>query len=318
MNSNRINSVSLDFNPHTHIGDLTMNRTLSYDILPPENGLRVEQYLRRRGYSRQNLVELKKMPQSVLVNGTWYHLNEKLAAGETLTIHIQELESSLQIPPVCIPLDIVYEDEDIIVINKPAGMPIHPSMNNYTNSMANGLAWYYQNQGKPFIFRCTNRLDRDTSGLTVVAKHMLSSNILSGMAVRHEIRRQYLAIVRGTVIPAEGTICALLSRKPGSIIERTVDFEQGETAITHYHTVTEKNGHSLVSIELETGRTHQIRIHMKYLGFPLLGDYLYNPDMEHIQRQALHSHRLNFSHPVTGEELDFAAPLPRDMEAILH
>lgn len=294
-----------------------MDRILIYNIRKNDDGLRVEQYLRRQGYSRQNLVELKKMPQSVLVNGCFCRLNERLANHNTLTVHIQERESSLQILPVLLPLDIIYEDEDIIVINKPAGMPVHPSMNNYSNTLANGLAWYYQEQGKPFIFRCTNRLDRDTSGLTVIAKHMLSSNILSRMTVRHEITREYLAVVRGSVRPSEGIICAPLSRKPCSIIERTVDFEYGEKAVTHYHAVEEKNGHSLVSLVLETGRTHQIRIHMKYLGFPLIGDYLYNPDMEYIQRQALHSCRLAFSHPITGEKLEFTAPLPDDMQKVL-
>ena len=293
-----------------------MDRMLDYTVQINEDGLRVEQFLRRRGYSRQNLVELKKMPLSILVNGSPRRLNEILTDMDTLTVHIQEHVSSLQIPPVHLPLDIIYEDEDIIVINKPAGMPVHPSINNYTNTLANGLAWYYREQGKPFIFRCTNRLDRDTSGLTIIAKHMLSSNILSRMTVRHEIRREYLAIVRGSVQPAEGTISAPLSRKPGSVIERIVDFDHGERAVTHYHVVEEKNGHSLVSLLLETGRTHQIRIHMKYLGFPLIGDYLYNPDMEYMQRQALHSCRLALNHPITGEKLEFRAPLPEDMQSV--
>lgn len=295
-----------------------MERILTYHITEPDSGLRIEQYLRRHGYSKQNFTDLKKMHESILVNGEWFYLKQTLSTGDVLTVHIQENESSENIPPVQLPLHIVYEDEDIIVINKEAGMPIHPSMNNYRNSLANGLAWYFQNQGKAFIFRCTNRLDRDTSGLTVIAKHMLSSNILSGMAVRKEIRREYLAVVRGSVTPPCGTINAPLSRKPGSIIERTVDFEHGETAVTHYHVVEEKNGHSLVSLELETGRTHQIRIHMKYLGFPLVGDYLYNPDMEYISRQALHSHRLTFCHPITRETMDFTAPLPEDMQKILN
>ena len=294
-----------------------MDRMLDYTVQINEDGLRVEQFLRRRGYSRQNLVELKKMPLSILVNGSPRRLNEILTDMDTLTVHIQEHISSLQIPPVRLPLDIIYEDEDIIVINKPAGMPVHPSINNYTNTLANGLAWYYREQGKPFIFRCTNRLDRDTSGLTIIAKHMLSSNILSRMTVRHEIRREYLAIVRGSVQPAEGTISAPLSRKPGSVIERIVDFDHGDRAVTHYHVVEEKNGHSLVSLLLETGRTHQIRIHMKYLGFPLIGDYLYNPDMEYMQRQALHSCCLALSHPITGEKLEFHAPLPGDMRRVL-
>lgn len=294
-----------------------MNRVIEYVIDSESGGLRVEQYLRRRGYSAQNLAKIKRMPESILVNGVHYYMSQQLAAGDCLLVRICETQSSQKIPPVKLPLNIVYEDEDLIVINKPAGMPIHPSLNHYTNSMANALAWYYQEQGKPFIFRCLNRLDRDTSGLTVVAKHLVSANLLSDMVRRHKIRREYLAITRGLVTPKSGTIDVPLGRRPGTIIERMVDYEHGEKAITHYRVVDEKNGHSLVSLCLETGRTHQIRIHMKYIGFPLIGDYLYNPDMENIERQALHSHRLTFIHPITGEKLKFHAPLPKDMQSVL-
>lgn len=294
-----------------------MNRTISYDIDSHSEGLRVEQFLRRKGYSAQNLSTIKRMPESILVNGVHYYMKQTLKAGDRLLVRIQETESSRNIPPVCAPLSIVYEDEDLIVVNKPAGMPIHPSLNNYTNSLANALAWYYQQQGKSFIFRCCNRLDRDTSGLTVVAKHLVSGNILSTMTKKKEVRREYLAVVRGHIAPESGTISAPLTRKEGTIIERVVDFDRGEPAVTHYHLIQEANGHSLVSLQLETGRTHQIRIHLKHLGFPLVGDYLYNPDMEYISRQALHSFRLSFPHPITGEVMDFTAPLPEDMRNIL-
>ena len=294
-----------------------MNRTIDYLIEAEDDGLRIELYLKRKGYSHQNIVSIKHMPESVLLNGVFSYMNQTLHTGDILTIQISEMQSSEKVPPVNLPLPIVYEDEDIIVINKPAGMPIHPSLNNYTNSMANALAWYYREQGKPFIFRCSNRLDRDTSGLTVVAKHLVSGNILSSMVARREFHREYLAIVRGSVTPESGTINAPLARKEGTIIERTVDWERGETAITHYQVLEEKNGHSLVSLRLETGRTHQIRIHMKYLGFPLIGDYLYNPDMEYMARQALHSHRIAFMHPITGKPMEFTAPLPEDMASVL-
>ena len=294
-----------------------MERIITYTIDSASAGLRIEQYLRRRGYSYQNLTQLKKMRESILINGVWSYMRTQLKNGDILTVHIQEPESSPNIPPVKLPLDIVYEDEDIVVVNKPAGMPVHPSLNNYENSLANGLMYYYQEQGKPFIFRCTNRLDRDTSGLTVVAKHMVSSSILSSMGMRHEITREYLAIVRGALNPSEGTIDAPIGRTGSSLIERKIDFENGERAVTHYRVVEEQNGHSLVSLILETGRTHQIRVHMKYIGHPLVGDYLYNPDMEYIDRQALHSHRLSFTHPVTGEKMEFTAPLPADMRKIL-
>ena len=294
-----------------------MNRTIEYTIPKSQNGLRVEQFLRRKGYSRQNLTEIKRMPQGILVNGIHYYMRQTLAAGDHLQVCICETESSEKIPPVKLPLNIVYEDEDILVINKPAGMPIHPSMKNYYNSLANALAWYYQDQGKPFIFRCSNRLDRDTSGLTVISKHLVSASIMADMTKKRLVHREYLAIVKGDLTPPAGTITAPLSRKEGSIIERTVDFDHGEEAITHYKLIREANGHSLVSLKLETGRTHQIRIHMKYLGFPLIGDYLYNPDMEHMTRQALHSHHMEFAHPITGEWMSFTAPLPADMANVL-
>lgn len=294
-----------------------MNRILHYTITEENSGFRISQYLRHLGYSSQNLTELKKMPDSILLNGTPCFLNRPLAPGDVLTVHIQETESSPQIVPVELPLSIVYEDEDILVVDKAAGMPIHPSMNNYRNSLANGLAWYFQQQDKPFIFRCTNRLDRDTSGLSVISKHMVSSSILSAAVSRREIHREYVAIVAGHVTPQNGRIDAPLGRKDGSIIERTVDFEHGESAVTNYRVLQYLKDHTVVALKLETGRTHQIRIHMKYLGFPLIGDYLYNPDMRYIQRQALHSAKLSFRHPMTGELMQFEAPLPADMQHVI-
>lgn len=294
-----------------------MNRNIDYIIDEDSAGLRVEQFLRRKRYSGQNLSEIKRMPKSILVNGVHYYMRQELSTGDHLQVRICETQNSEKIPPTKLPLDIIYEDEDLLVLNKPAGMPIHPSLNNYTNSIANALAYYFQSQGKPFIFRCCNRLDRDTSGLTIVSKHLVSGSILSDMTKYREVHREYLAIARGSVAPSEGTIQAPLGRKEGTIIERTVDWEHGEDAVTHYKVVKEANGHSLVSLRLETGRTHQIRIHMKYLGYPLIGDYLYNPDMEYMTRQALHSHHMEFTHPITGEHMSFTAPLPEDMARVM-
>ena len=294
-----------------------MNRNIDYIIDEDSAGLRVEQFLRRKRYSGQNLSEIKRMPKSILVNGVHYYMRQELSTGDHLQVRICETQNSEKIPPTKLPLDIVYEDEDLLVLNKPAGMPIHPSLNNYTNSIANALAYYFQSQGKPFIFRCCNRLDRDTSGLTIVSKHLVSGSILSDMTKYREVHREYLAIARGSVTPSEGTIQAPLGRKDGTIIERTVDWEHGEDAVTHYKVVKEANGHSLVSLRLETGRTHQIRIHMKHLGYPLIGDYLYNPDMEYMTRQALHSHHMEFTHPITGEHMSFTAPLPEDMARVM-
>lgn len=294
-----------------------MNRTLQYRIAEQDQNVTIASFLKHLGYSSQNLVELKKMPESVLVNEEWVYLTHILRAGDLLTIHVQENSSSEKILPVELPLDIIYEDEDLMVINKSAGMPIHPSVNNYANSLGNALAFYFAGQNIPFIFRCINRLDKDTSGLTIVAKHMISAGMLSSMVANkcteNGIIRKYLAIVRGILPVKQGIIDAPISRKEGSILERTVDFHHGQQALTHYSVLDEKNGHSLISLVLETGRTHQIRVHMKYLGYPLIGDYLYNADMEYMNRQALHSSYLRFTHPITGRCMEFTAPLPKDM-----
>ena len=292
-------------------------RILTYSISEHDACLRIEQFLRRRGFSGQNLTDLRKIPGSVCVNQTPCILKTVLQPKDILTVTITTMSSSPNILPVPIPFDLVYEDEDLLVVNKPAGMPVHPSAKNHDNTLANALAWYYQEQGLPFVFHCTNRLDRDTSGLVLVARHSYSATRIAQMTKNREIHREYRAIVRGIPAPSEGTIDAPLGRKAGSIIERTVDFEQGEPAITHYQVVESKNGHSLLALQLETGRTHQIRIHLKHLGYPLVGDYLYNPDMEFINRQALHAYHLRFSHPVTGEKMEFTAPLPEDMKVIL-
>ena len=205
-----------------------------------------------------------------------------------------------------------------MVVNKPAGMPVHPSQGHYGNTLANGIAGYMESKGVDFVFRAVNRLDRDTSGLLLIAKHMLSSCILSDQVKDHAIHREYTAIVCGKT-DARGTIDAPIARKDGSTIERIVDPEHGETAVTHYETLSYNANTDLsyIRLLLETGRTHQIRVHMKHIGHPLPGDFLYNPDYRYINRQALHSAYLRFVHPITGETMEFTAPLPEDMETIL-
>ncbi len=294
-----------------------MERILTYEITKGDDCMTVAQFLKKKGYSSANITDLKRMPESILINGSFAYMVHPLSFGDVLTVHIRETAVSEKIPPVYLPLDIVYEDEDLMVVNKPADLPIHPSMNNYTRSLGNGLAWYFKEKGQPFVFRCINRLDHNTSGLTIIAKHLVSGSILATMVRNRQIHREYLGIARGAVTPSCGTVTAPLGRKPGSIIERCVDFENGESAVTHYRVIGQKNGHSLLLLTLETGRTHQIRIHMKHLGFPLVGDSLYNPDMEWISRQALHAARLVFCHPMTGKEMEFKAPMPEDMRRVL-
>lgn len=291
-------------------------RIFEYMISRETAPLQIRSFLKQQGFSARSMIVLKRQEHSVTVNDTPVFLTYCLRPGDHLRIALSEESSSEHIEPVNLPLDIVYEDPDLLVVNKPAGMPIHPSLNNYDNSLGNAVAWYFAEKNEPFVFRCINRLDRDTSGLTIIAKNIVSAGILSNN-IAHKtsgILREYLAIVKGTVTPASGTIDAPLGRKDGSIIERTIDFEHGEHAVTHYRVVHEKNGHSLLSLTLETGRTHQIRVHLKYAGFPLIGDYLYNPDMERMDRQALHAFRLKFFHPLTGDPMEFTTPLPADMQ----
>ena len=293
-----------------------MKRIFNYTIPTEYNNHTLLSFLKDKLYSSQIITHLKRTENGLLLNGKWGRVRDILHTGDMLTINLIETESSENIIPTNLPLDIVHEDEDILVVNKAAKTPIHPSQGNYDNTLANAVAYYYQQKNETFTYRCINRLDRDTTGLLIIAKHMYSASLLSEMVANHEIHREYLAIATGEV-PETGTIIAPIGRVDGSTIERHVDEMQGDYACTHYKRLDYNNGYSLVSLKLETGRTHQIRVHMKHIGHPLPGDFLYNPDYSVIKRQALHSHRLVFKHPITGESLEFVADLPMDMKKII-
>ncbi len=291
-----------------------MERIFEYQITAAEEGRKIGDFLREKGYSRHLLRQLKETEDGLLRNAQPTFTTVALKAGDRIRVRLLEkAEGSEAIMPAPLPFEIVYEDEDLLVVNKPADMPIHPSFQNHGNTLADALTWHYQQHGEDFVYRCINRLDRDTTGLLIVAKHLLSASILSDMVGKREIHREYLAIVKG-IPPENGTISAPIGRKKGSAILREVNFETGEPAVTHFARLEIRNGLSLVSLKLETGRTHQIRVHMGYIGCPLIGDYLYYPECSRISRQALHSHRLSFLHPITGKALSFTAPLPDDMK----
>lgn len=293
-----------------------MKRIFNYTIPTEYDGRTLLSFLKEKHYSAPVITHLKRTEKGILLNGVWGRVREILHTDDILTITLIEEESSDNIVPTNLPLDIVYEDEDILIINKSSNTPIHPSQGNYDNTLANAVAYYFQEKGEAFTFRCINRLDRDTTGLLILAKHMHSASILSNMVQKREIHREYLAIATGKV-PQDETIVAPIARVDGSTIERCVNEENGEYACTHYKTLLNKNGYSLVSLKLETGRTHQIRVHMKHIGHPLPGDFLYNPDYTVINRQALHSHKLSFKHPITEEMMEFIAELPDDMKKII-
>ena len=295
-------------------------KTLHYTYTASADGQTVESLLKEHGYSKSLINRIKLTEDGLMLQGEKVYTTRKLMAGEMLSVTFSEDASSEHIVPVSMPLSIVYEDEDLMVINKAANVPIHPSQGHFDHSLANGLAWYFEKKQEPFVFRAINRLDRDTTGLLIVAKHALSGCILSDMVKRREIHRTYLAAVRGNLSKTpEGIITVPISRVPGSTIERMPDPVHGESAVTHYRLLSysEKTDSSLLEIRLETGRTHQIRVHMKYLGHPLFGDFLYNPDYRFINRQSLHSWKLSFAHPITGMPMGFTAPVPADMEPFL-
>lgn len=291
-----------------------MTRYITYTIKAEDSNKKISSFLTERGFSSQNKTELKKIPQSVCRNGQWAYLNEYLTEGDVLSINIVENVSSPNIVPTSRTFDIVYEDEDIMVINKPAGMPIHPSQNHYEDTLANAVMYYFNHQHIPYVFRCINRLDRDTSGLTILAKHMVSGAILGRMVTNREIHREYLALVEG-LTEEEGCINRAIGRVEGSTIARKIDEVHGEHAVTHYRRLfyQQENNVSGLLMWLETGRTHQIRVHMKSIGHPLLGDWIYNPDNYVMSRQALHSYRLTFLHPITKKQMVFVQTPPDDM-----
>ncbi|MFI3202595.1 MAG: RluA family pseudouridine synthase [Eubacteriales bacterium] len=285
-----------------------MKRIITYPIDSITCGVTIYDYLKSHGYSSQCITTLKKINRSICIGNRWEYMNYRLQEGDILQITIEESESSTTIVPREIPLDIVYEDEDLLVINKQANLPIHPSLNHYEDTLANGIMYYYHKQNLPHTFRCMNRIDKDTTGLVLLAKHFVSSAILGKQIQEHKVAREYLALVSGTPTPLKGTITAPIGRVAGSTIEREVNEESGEYAISHYETVHTYEHYSLVRLHLETGRTHQIRVHMKWIGHPLLGDSLYNPDASFLNGQRLHSAKLSFLHPIKKELLTFEAP----------
>lgn len=368
-----------------------MERVFRYEIGPSDEGQDIHSFLRRKGYSRHILASMKPDPSAILLNGKHEYMCHPVCAGDVLTTHVSDPVSSKNIVPAPVSFGIAWEDEDILVVNKPAGLAIHPAISHPENTLGNGVVWYYGQQGIPFVFRCINRLDRDTTGLLIVAKNIVASCILEQALLRREIHRTYLAVAEGRTEP-EGIVDAPIGRKTRSLIERCIDPENGERAVTHYRTLRylpsgmsapspagslpvpggqlpsgtssqeggrpltdfsprensrsltdfppkengrsltdfppQENGRSLLELRLETGRTHQIRVHMASLGHPLVGDTLYNPAYlrrpddpvppgTDMARQALHAWKLDFTHPITGNPMHLEAPVPEDMQALL-
>ncbi len=250
------------------------------------------------------------------LDGVQVILSDRAAAGSVLRVRLPEDPPS-QLVPVAHPLDIPFEDEHLLIVNKPPYVPVHPGPNHRTDTLGNFITAHYQSSGQSHLFRPVNRLDRGTSGLMVIAKHRYSQERLQMQLHSNSFRRSYLAICDGVPEPACGAISAPIGRLEGSVIARTVR-PDGAKAVTHYRTLAGHGPRALIQLELETGRTHQIRVHMAHIGCPLTGDFLYGTEQpEVIPRPALHSAALSLVHPVTGQPLSFSCPMPEDMNNLL-
>ena len=294
-------------------------RRLELPITAELAGIKVDTLLKKRlGLSGTVVRQVKWLPEGILLDGVRVNTRVCPVEGQVLSVQLSDPERRSGILPAPGQLDIVYEDEDIIVLNKAPGLSVHPGPGHFSDTLGNFLLYYYDQSGQECDFHPVHRLDRGTSGLMVAAKHPHAQEVLKNQLHTEDFRREYLAVCEGVPSPAEGTVDAPLGSKPGSLVEQWVTPE-GKSARTHYRVLEVNKGRALLHLRLDTGRTHQIRVHMAHLGHPLTGDFLYGTeDHDLIPRPALHSAFLSFRHPVSGEKLNFSIPLPKDMEGLLY
>ena len=262
------------------------------------------------------LLKLKKN-NKIFLNKTPSSIKAPVNSNDIVEILLDFDEDNTNIVPTKMKLKILFEDDYLLIIDKPAGIPVHPSMLHYEDSLSNGVRYYYDTINLRKKIRPVNRLDKDTSGIVIFAKNEYIQECLIRQMKNNTFVKEYIAICKGTLPHQSGTIEAPIARKQNSIIERCVD-ESGDTAITHYDVIKSSNQLSLVHLILETGRTHQIRVHMAHIGNPILGDTLYGHASDLINRQALHSFKVHFIHPVSGKNINIEATLPEDMKKIIN
>ena len=290
---------------------------LSYQIDKTDHYDNVLHVLKEQFLLSDRLITKLKKANKIYLNDLQTYTKKSLTVGDTVSVLIDFEEDNSNIVASNIPLNIIYEDDYLLVINKPANIAIHPSILHFDNSLSNGVKFYFDKLGLKKKIRIVNRLDRNTSGIVVFAKNEYIQECLIKQMKTKELKKEYLAIAKGILESKSGTLNFPIARKEGSIIERTVSSD-GDSAITHYDVVKEFNNLSLVHIVLETGRTHQIRVHFSHIGHPILGDTLYGSPSKLINRQALHSYKLTFIHPVTKKVVSLEAPLPNDIKNIIN
>ena len=266
-------------------------------------------------FSNRLLSKLIKQ-KLVLVNNKIFDTRNSFSVGDVITINFDFEEDNSNIVPIKMDLDIVYEDEWFLVLNKPPKIAIHPSILHFEDSLSNGVKYYFDKIKLKKKIRPVNRLDSNTSGLVIFAKCEYVQECLSKQMQKGIFKKEYLCLVLGKLNNLKGTIDLPISRKENSIIERCVN-SNGQKSITHYEVLKEYKDFSLIKCKLETGRTHQIRVHFSYIGHPLLGDTLYGTKSELINRQALHSCYIEFIHPITNMLIQFSSELPKDIKSLL-
>lgn len=294
-------------------------RRLEYKIDEKWDGKTVKALLQHEGFSAAVISGLKKNPRGICIKNKKVTVLKVLHNGDVLHINIRnrpEDEAADRIVPTDIPINVLYEDEDICVVNKSADLPTHPGQNNHEHTLGNALAYYWQQQKKQYIYRPVSRLDKDTTGAIIVSKNAFAAAKLGTALKARNIKRRYIALVRGKM-EGEGTVDAPIVRCDDSIIKRKVGTKNQENdqthAVTHYKVLESGDNYSALLVSLETGRTHQIRVHMAHIGHPLCGDWLYGEENDYLSRPALHSYDIAFVHPISGTEMRITAPVPQDM-----
>ena len=293
---------------------------LSYQIKQNECYANLRELLKLQFYISDRLLLKLKKNKKLFLNGKNVFLDSPVFSGDLIEIFIDFVEDSSNIIPTKMNLDIIYEDEAYIVINKPAGIPVHPSLEHYEDSISNGLKYYFDTINLHKKIRPVNRLDKNTSGIVIFAKNEYIQECLVKQMKQDSFKKEYIAICEGIFDKKSGTINAPIARKENSIIERCIN-ENGSPSITHYEVLGEISNISptctIVKCILETGRTHQIRVHLNHIGHPILGDTLYGNTTSLINRQALHSYITSFIHPITKTHVKYIAKLPDDILTLL-
>ena len=293
-------------------------RYLHYIVPEERAGTEVGNLLRHGlDFSAALIKRVKWLEDGLRLDGVRVGTREKAAAGQELCVRLSDTERGGEIPPHAGPLDILYEDEDLLVVNKAAGVAVHPGIGHWENTLGSFLLNYYDSEGIPADFHPVHRLDKGTSGAMVVAKHAYAQELLRQQLHTDDFQREYLAVCDGVPAAREGRVDLPIAHSKTSVILQEVRAD-GLPAQTDYCVLRESGGRSLVRLRLATGRTHQIRVHMKALGCPLTGDFLYGTENQAlIARPALHSSRLSFLHPLSHKEIYLEVPLPEDMAALL-